>query len=54
MTGRLNLPAPALRRQFQRRLLAWHRLHRRDLPWRKTRGPYRILVTFDAEEVGML
>ena len=32
---------PALRR----RLLAWYRAHRRDLPWRRTRDPYRIWVS---------
>ncbi len=32
-------------RAFQRRLLAWYRLHQRDLPWRKTRDPYKILVS---------
>lgn len=26
-------------------LLAWYRDHARDLPWRKTRDPYRILVS---------
>jgi len=36
---------PALRRRFQRRLLSWYRRHRRNLPWRKTRDPYRILVS---------
>ena len=30
---------------FQRRLLAWYRVHSRDLPWRKTRDPYKILVS---------
>jgi A/G-specific adenine glycosylase len=30
---------------FQRRLLAWYHLHQRKLPWRKTRNPYRILVS---------
>ena len=30
---------------FQRRLLAWYRVHQRDLPWRKTRDPYKILVS---------
>jgi A/G-specific adenine glycosylase len=29
---------------FQRRLLAWYRHHRRDLPWRASRDPYRIWV----------
>jgi A/G-specific adenine glycosylase len=26
-------------------LLAWHAQHRRDLPWRRTRDPYRVLVS---------
>jgi A/G-specific adenine glycosylase len=26
-------------------LLAWHAEHRRDLPWRRTRDPYRVLVS---------
>ena len=30
---------------LQRRLLAWYRRHRRDLPWRRTRDPYRIWVS---------
>lgn len=29
---------------FQRRLLAWYRTHRRELPWRASRDPYRIWV----------
>lgn len=32
-------------RQFQRRLLRWYGRHGRDLPWRRTRDPYRILVS---------
>ncbi len=36
---------PALRRRFQRRLLAWYRRHGRALPWRETRDPYRVLVS---------
>jgi A/G-specific adenine glycosylase len=39
------LPAPPDRRRFRRRLLAWYRRHGRDLPWRKTRDPYHILVS---------
>jgi A/G-specific adenine glycosylase len=31
-------------RVFQRRLLRWYTRHGRDLPWRHTRDPYRILV----------
>ena len=30
--------------RLQRRLLAWFRKHQRDLPWRRTRDPYRIWV----------
>jgi A/G-specific adenine glycosylase len=42
------LPAailPADRQWFRRRLLAWYRRHGRDLPWRRTRDPYRVLVS---------
>ena len=31
--------------RFQRRLLAWYAEHGRDLPWRRTRQPYRVLVS---------
>jgi A/G-specific adenine glycosylase len=30
---------------FKRKLLAWYRMAARDLPWRHTRDPYRILVS---------
>ena len=30
---------------LQRRLLAWYRRHHRDLPWRRTRDPYRFWVS---------
>ncbi len=33
------------RRRFKRRLLAWFRRHGRDLPWRRTRDPYQVLVS---------
>ncbi|MFQ5882798.1 MAG: A/G-specific adenine glycosylase [Candidatus Methylomirabilales bacterium] len=36
---------PAIARAFQQRLLRWYRSHGRDLPWRRTRDPYRILVS---------
>jgi A/G-specific adenine glycosylase len=32
-------------RRFQRRLLAWYARHGRDLPWRRTRVAYRVLVS---------
>jgi len=38
-------PHPARVRRFQRRLLVWYRAHGRKLPWRRTRDPYRILVS---------
>jgi A/G-specific adenine glycosylase len=31
--------------QVEERLLAWFREHGRDLPWRRTRDPYAILVS---------
>lgn len=30
---------------FRRRLINWFRRHGRDLPWRRTRDPYRVLVS---------
>ena len=41
----MRLPERALTTRFQRRLLSWYRRHGRDLPWRRTRQPYRILVS---------
>ena len=37
-------PAHAVSR-FRRRLLRWFARHGRDLPWRRTRDPYRVLVS---------
>jgi A/G-specific adenine glycosylase len=36
---------PTRERRFRRRLLAWYRKAARDLPWRRTRDPYAILVS---------
>ena len=33
------------RTNFQRKLLAWYDLHRRDLPWRASRDPYRVWLS---------
>jgi A/G-specific adenine glycosylase len=33
------------RRRFRRSLLAWYDLHRRALPWRVNRDPYRVWVS---------
>jgi A/G-specific adenine glycosylase len=38
-------PDPRLRQGVRRRLLAWFDRHRRDLPWRRDRDPYRIWVS---------
>src|SRR5215203_6554366 len=40
-----TLPDPKARQHFRRRLLTWYRRHGRDLPWRRTRDPYHILVS---------
>lgn len=31
--------------RFQKEVLDWYQVHKRDLPWRKTRDPYAILVS---------
>jgi A/G-specific adenine glycosylase len=36
---------PTASAAFGRRLRAWYRRNHRDLPWRKTRDPYRVLVS---------
>jgi A/G-specific adenine glycosylase len=40
-----GLPSAREAADFSRRLRAWFRRHGRDLPWRATRDPYRILVS---------
>jgi A/G-specific adenine glycosylase len=35
----------ARRLRFGRKLRAWYRAHHRDLPWRRTRDPYAVLVS---------
>jgi A/G-specific adenine glycosylase len=40
------MPSPVTRAsEFRRRLLRWFRRHGRDLPWRRTRNPYHIIVS---------
>jgi A/G-specific adenine glycosylase len=39
------MPSPILSKEFSRRLRAWYRAHHRDLPWRRTRDPYAVLVS---------
>src|ERR1039458_8350289 len=39
--GMIRVPA----RSFASKLLRWYGAHHRDLPWRRTRDPYRIWVS---------
>ena len=39
------LPDKARAQDFSRRLRIWFRRNSRDLPWRRTRDPYRVLVS---------
>jgi A/G-specific adenine glycosylase len=41
----IKLMPPRRRGNLQKRLLAWYRAERRDLPWRRTRDPYRLWVS---------
>lgn len=45
MARRRSLPDPEAAREVSRRLRTWFRRHGRDLPWRQTRDPYRVLVS---------
>ncbi|HEY4216414.1 MAG TPA: hypothetical protein VGM67_04715 [Gemmatimonadaceae bacterium] len=36
---------PAVSRNFGRKLRSWYRRNARDLPWRRTRDAYRVLVS---------
>jgi A/G-specific adenine glycosylase len=31
--------------EFQKSLLSWFRIHKRELPWRKTKSPYKIWIS---------
>lgn len=41
----LQLPEASVARDFSARLRRWFRAHGRDLPWRRTRDPYHVLVS---------
>ena len=45
MTASPTLPTPPDGRAFSARLRRWFTRHGRDLPWRRTRDPYRVLVS---------
>ena len=44
-TSGTESPSAARVRRFQARVLDWGDAHRRDLPWRATRDPWRVLVS---------
>jgi A/G-specific adenine glycosylase len=44
-TSTPHAPKPKAAQAFTRRLLAWFARAGRDLPWRRTRDPYRVLVS---------
>src|SRR5262245_36439515 len=35
----------AQRKALRRRLLTWYAAHKRDLPWRRSRDPYRVWIS---------
>ncbi len=41
----VELWSPATIEKFQADLLSWYDLHKRDLPWRRTKDPYKIWVS---------
>jgi A/G-specific adenine glycosylase len=41
----LRMPHATARASFGRHVRRWYRAHARDLPWRDTRDPYRVLVS---------
>lgn len=45
MARKSSLRAPLAAQEFRRRLLRWFRRKGRDLPWRRTRDPYHVLVS---------
>lgn len=43
--ARADIEAAPWRARLRRRLLAWYDTHARDLPWRRSRDPYRVWVS---------
>ena len=41
----MGLPVSDVIPDFRRRLVHWFRRYRRDLPWRRTRDPYHVIVS---------
>lgn len=45
LRARSALPSAQAQAAFGRKVRAWFRSHHRDLPWRRTRDPYKVLVS---------
>src|SRR5215211_1526756 len=46
LLGKGSAFLPPLQRQLlRRRILAWYAAHKRDLPWRRSRDPYRVWIS---------
>jgi A/G-specific adenine glycosylase len=43
--GSAELRRPVATRALRARLIAWYRVHQRDLPWRRSRDPYAIWIS---------
>jgi A/G-specific adenine glycosylase len=43
--GNFSLDDAERKKLFQRKLLRWYELNRRDLPWRADRDPYRVWIS---------
>ena len=41
----MKIPPKKSREKFQYKILSWYNKHKRDLPWRKTNNPYKILIS---------
>jgi A/G-specific adenine glycosylase len=44
-SGRNGVPTYAWRRSLRRAVLTWYDQHARDLPWRRSRDPYRVWIS---------
>src|ERR1700757_1423986 len=40
-----KIPYQVIEPQFRKKLLCWYDAHARDLPWRKSRDPYRVWIS---------
>jgi A/G-specific adenine glycosylase len=45
LENELSFFTASQRQVLRRRLLAWYSVHKRDLPWRQSRDPYRVWIS---------